>query len=246
MNARFYVPDALATGESVALPDEEAVHASRVLRLGAGAAVRIFNGLGEEFDATIVDAARDKVTVTVGERREATPEPRLGVTLVQAVPKGDKMDEVVRDAVMLGVAVVQPIVSWRCETTLAALERGRRRERWQRIAVASAKQCGRAVVPPVRDPMGFERYLESLDGDARPLMFVEPGASGGTLSLRELPEHPPSDVSVLVGPEGGWSLPEVEAGATRCRLVTIGGRTFRADVAGIVVVSALFARWGEF
>ena len=237
----------MTTGDRVTLPEEEATHASRVLRLGPGAGVRIFTGLGEEFNATVLETGRDRVAVLVGEPYGAVPEPRLGVTLVQAVLKGDRMDDVVRDAVMLGVSVVQPIVSWRCETTLAALERGRRRDRWQRIAIASAKQCGRAVVPPVRDPMGFERYLESVVETSGPgLMFVEPGASAAAISLRELPEHPPSEVTVLVGAEGGWSPPEVEEGGTCCRLVTIGGRTLRADVAAIVVVAALFARWGEF
>ena len=246
MHARFYVPDVVSPGERIDLPDDEASHATRVLRLGTGAAVRIFNGLGEEFEATLVEATRDRVRAEVGGRVEPVPEPRLGVTLVQAVPKGDRMDDVVRDAVMLGVSAIQPLVSWRCETTLAALERGRRRDRWQRISIASAKQCGRAVVPPVREPVGFERYLEAGTDAGMGLMFVEPGAASSTLTLSQLPEHPPAEVAVLVGPEGGWSPREVSEAESRCRLVTIGGRTFRADVAAIVVVSALFARWGEF
>ena len=85
-----------------------------------------------------------------GARNRASP-----LTLAQAVLKGDKMDDVVRDAVMMGVAAIQPIVTARSEVTRAALERGHRRERWQRVAVSSAKQCGRAVVPAVLEPVAF-------------------------------------------------------------------------------------------
>src|SRR5688572_1809601 len=112
---------------------------TRVLRLAAGAAVRVFNGRGEEFDATLEATSHDQATVLLGERRATAPEPRVEVTLAQAVLKGDKMDDVIRDAVMLGVSAIRPVLTWRCETTIAALERSHRRERWQRIAVSSAK-----------------------------------------------------------------------------------------------------------
>ncbi len=86
------------------------------------------------------------------ERAVPAPETRVPATLVMCVLKGDKMDDVVRDAVMLGATAIQPIVSERTEMGSAALARSRRVERWQRVAVSSVKQCGRAVVPPVREP----------------------------------------------------------------------------------------------
>lgn len=246
MNVRFYAPDAVAPGDRVTLSSDESQHMTRVLRLAAGALVRVFNGRGEEFDATLEGTSRDLATVLVGDRRPTTPEPHVEVTLTQAVLKGDKMDDVVRDAVMLGVAAIRPVLTWRCETTIGALERSHRRERWHRIAVSSAKQCGRAVVPAIHEPLGFEHCLDAtVTGEAPGLMLVEPGASGSALSLRALPEHPPREVSLFVGPEGGWTESEVARGAAVCRLVTIGGRTLRADMAPVVAMTALFARWGE-
>lgn len=232
----------------IALPDEEAQHLTRVLRLHAGAAVRVFNGRGAEFDGVVHLVARDRVEVRLDAAREAAPEPRVAVTLVQAVLKGDKMDAVVRDAVMMGVAGVQPIVTTRSEVSLATVRRGRRQERWQRIAVSSAKQCGRAVVPPILEPRQFDTATAALAHMrlAGPgLMFVEPSAAEDVLSLRDLDPTPPRETSVLIGPEGGWTAEEIERGSGTCRLVTLGGRTFRADAMPIVALTALFAVWRE-
>ena len=106
--------------------------------------------------------------LTLLEAREPVPEPCVAVTLGQAVLKGDKMDDVVRDAVMLGVADVLPVVSARSETTLAALRKARRVERWQRIAISSAKQCGRAVVPTVHEPARLTTIVEGGRPGMRP------------------------------------------------------------------------------
>ena len=249
MNARFYAPDADDDHLLVALPREEAHHLTRVLRLAPGDPVRVFNGRGGEFEGVVDRADRDGASVRVGARRSAAAEARVAVTLAQAVLKGDKMDDVVRDAVMLGAAAIQPIVTGRTEIALAALARGARRERWQRIAVSSAKQCGRAVVPRVLEPVAYQQMLEAISGMSLPspaVMFVEPGAAPGALPATEVDTHPPKEATVVIGPEGGWTAREIEDAAASCRLVTLGGRTLRGDVMAVVALTALFTRWGEF
>ena len=132
----------------------------------------------------------------------------MALTLVQAVLKGEKMDDIVRDAVMLGVAAVQPIVTARAETTVAALARGARPDRWRRVALASVKQSGRAVLPEIRRPL----TLESLLAEPQPaltLMLVEPGAGVVAEPISALRGQPvPQDAAILVGPEGGWTAEE--------------------------------------
>ena len=249
MSARFYSPDANASGDVVVLPDDEAQHLTRVLRLSAGDMVRVFNGRGGEFESVVEASAREGVRVRVGEPRASAPEPRLAVMLAQAVLKGDKMDDVVRDAVMIGVTSIQPIVTSRIEVNSAALERGHRRERWERVAVSSAKQCGRAVVPPVLEPVSLEFLIRTLLDSwlAGPsLLLVEPGASKAAVALGALDVEPPKSATVVVGPEGGWTPDEIEAASTVCRPVTLGGRTLRADTMALVALAALYARWGEF
>ena len=237
------------SGELIALPQEEAQHAARVLRLGVGAAIRVFNGCGGEFDATIETLTKQGVTVRVGEPRTAAPEPRVSVTLVQAVLKGDKMDDVVRDAVMLGASAIYPVVTARTEISLAAVERSSRRERWQRVAVSSAKQCGRAIVPTIAAPRGFDAVPEAITSLSIPspaLMLVEPSAADTAVPLGETESTPPREASLIIGPEGGWDEHELALAAQTCRLVSIGSRTIRADAMALVALSAVFALWKEF
>jgi 16S rRNA (uracil1498-N3)-methyltransferase len=249
VRARFFAPDAHATGAVIALPDDEAEHLTRVLRLQRGDDVIVFNGQGLAFEATVESARKDGAEVLLGPRCDAAPEPRVAVTLIQAVLKGDKMDDVVRDAVMIGVAAIQPIVATRSEVTHASIERSRRRDRWERIAVSSAKQCGRAVVPVILEPQPFEAVPTLVDERRLPgpaLMLVEPTAAAEVVSLGELDVPPPREVSVLVGPEGGWTPAEIAAASEQCRLITLGGRTIRGDAMALVAVASLFTKWGEY
>lgn len=249
MLPRFYVPAADATGRLADLPEDEAAHLTRVLRLRAGTPVRVFNGRGGEFEAVVEDAASGRVRVRVGAPHPAPRQPRVRVTLAQAVLKGDKMDNVVRDAVMMGVAAVQPIVTARAEVSLAALERGRRPTRWERIAIAAAKQCGRADVPPILAPRAFGDTLAALGHLTLPgpgLLFVEPAAAGRGLALGDLAAAAPRETTVVIGPEGGWEIEELERAAAVCQLVTLGARTLRADAMAIVALAALYAVWKEF
>ena len=249
MNARFYAPHAHESGDVITLPDDEAEHLTRVLRLKVGDALRVFNGRGREFEATVDHAGKGAVHVRLGSVAVAAPEPRVAITLAQAVLKGDKMDDVVRDATMMGAAEIQPIITARTEVTPASLMRGRRRERWERIAVSSVKQCGRATVPRMRDPIGFDELIDALGRMQLPLpglMLVEPNAAVETTPASELDLSPQRGATVLIGPEGGWTPAEVDRGASVCRLITVGSRTLRADAMCVVALSAFFTMWREF
>ena len=165
------------------LPKDEAEHLTRVLRLSVGDTVAIFDGRGHEFLARVASAARRDVRVQLLSRIEPAAEPPVPLTLAQAVLKADKMDEVVRDAVMLGVAAIQPLITKRSETTVAALMRGARRDRWTRVAIASVKQSRRATLPDIRTPLTLEAYLNEPSPPLS-LMFVEPGAGASARDPR--------------------------------------------------------------
>ncbi len=232
--------------EHVGLPRDEAEHLTRVLRLGPGDTVAVFDGHGHEYLARIVTASRRDVRVQVLAPRRAAPESIVQITLVQAVLKGDKMDEVVRDAVMLGVAAIQPVVARRSEVTVAAVLRGSRVERWRRVALASTKQCGRAVLPEVRMPLPLESWLGDPPAQAC-LMLVEPRTDVSVSRMGELRSRPvPDSVALLVGPEGGWETAECDlAAAHGVRLVSLGGRTLRAEAVAIAALAVLEFVWDE-
>jgi 16S rRNA (uracil1498-N3)-methyltransferase len=160
--------------------------------------------------------------------------------------KPEAMDDLVRDAVMLGVREIQAVVTTRAETTVAQLMKGARVERWRRVALASAKQSGRAVLPDIDTPLTFENWLS----EPRPeltLMLVEPRAGAEPESLDALRSmKPPSAAALLVGPEGGWAEREWrEAAARGIRLITLGRRTLRADAVPIAALSVLQFLWGD-
>jgi 16S rRNA (uracil1498-N3)-methyltransferase len=184
-----------------------------------------------------------------------------------AVLKAEKMDDVVRDAVMLGVTAIRPLVTARTEIAAAVIERGGRIARWQRIAIASAKQCGRAVVPAILDAATLHHALgapggapggtlaggPSTEGSGERsgmpprlrLLLLEPVISAEpTRTLQQVPRA--SAVELIVGPEGGWTESEVQsAAAAGAMLVTLGGLTLRADAVPLVAITALRVLWGD-
>jgi 16S rRNA (uracil1498-N3)-methyltransferase len=244
MPPRFFVPEIDPHARVIPLPAEEAAHLGRVLRLEPGARVSVFDGRGHEWDAEVAEVGRRHATVTLKAARTTAPEPRVPITLLLSVLKGEKMDDVVRDAVMLGAAAVRPIVSTRTEVSLSALTRGARAERWRRIAVASAKQCGRAVVPAIHEPETLESSLGRATAGAR-LVLVEPNAAGVEVrQLRDLAQ--PAAAELIVGPEGGWTGDELaRIGAAGGIGLRLGDRTLRADAVPLVAITALQAMWGD-
>jgi 16S rRNA (uracil1498-N3)-methyltransferase len=241
---RFYAPNFPASGEAQ-LSDDEGQHVARVLRLRAGEVVAIFDGAGREALARIASVTSRRVTVEVIEPRDAAPEPRVAVTLAQALLKSDKMDRVIRDAVMLGVAAVQPFVSRRTDVPFKAVTNGGRQGRWERAVIASVKQCGRAIVPPVHDTIAFADLLRSTMGQTR-LMLVEPAAGRDVVELTSLEGQRPSSAMVMVGPEGGWDPQEVaDAVAAGVTLLTFGARVLRADAAAAAVIPVLRYIWRD-
>jgi 16S rRNA (uracil1498-N3)-methyltransferase len=233
-----------AGDEHVTLPRDEAEHLTRVLRIGVGDTVAVFDGRGAEFLARVTVAARRNVQVQLLSRITPPEESLVHLVLAQAVLKGDKMDDVIRDAVMLGVAAVQPIVTRRTEATVAALIRGARLDRWRRIALASAKQSRRAVLTDICVPLTFETYLEEPTVALR-LMLVEPGPNAAIESVAALRrEQVPSHAALVVGPEGGWDERECAQGlAAGLRLISLGQRTLRADAVPVAAISVLQFLW---
>ena len=241
MPPRFFSDAVDAAAGTAWLSQEEARHLAQVLRLRAGDEIHVFDGAGREYLARVERLHHDGADVRLIEPRPAATEPRIALTLAQAVLKGDKMDDVVRDATMMGAAAIEPVVT---EHTLAHMKPGRAPERWRRIAIASAKQCGRAVLPRIGPGRTLAEWL-AVDRAERRLILVEPNASvsGGPLDSVGAPS---GSASMLVGPEGGWSAAEVDAAVkSGCVPITLGRRTLRADAVAIVGIAALQTVWRD-
>ena len=244
MLPRFFVPQAETTGSVVQLPDDEAAHLVHVLRLRAGDAIRVFDGRGREWHARVDDISKTHARVRLDASVTPSAEPHVKLTLAIAILKGDKMDDVIRDAVMLGVSRIAPIITERVEISPKVVERTSRIDRWRRIAVASAKQCGRSVVPEVRAPVEVAALFAEPSA-ARRVVLVEPGADVETVrKVQDLARA--DDAELFIGPEGGWTAPELEAAVGNgAVLATLGALTLRADAVPLVAITALRTVWDD-
>lgn len=242
MLPRFLADSIDSSGSSARLGDDETRHLSQVLRLGVGDDVAVFDGAGREFRARVERIARDGADLRLLGEVTAAPEPAVCLTLAQAALKGEKMDDVVRDATMMGVRAIEPVIT---SNTVAHMKPGGAPERWHRIAIASAKQCRRAVVPQIGAGMSVSDWL-ARDRSALRLLMVEPSSAVEGQTLSTLSGDRPESASLLVGPEGGWTAQEVQAAvAAGCRPVTLGRRTLRADAVPIIAIGVLQFVWGD-
>ena len=241
-NPRLYVDLPLAAGERVTLPEAAGHHVTRVLRLGAGDVLTIFDGCGGEYGATIARASRSVVEVDVGAHEAVDRESALVVELGQGICKGDRMDLVVRKATELGVRAIRPVVCERSVVKLDPVRAERRIAHWRAIAVHAAQQSGRTRVPEVAGVEGLDAWLARPDAGAG--IVLSPRAEASLSDLA--PPAPAMPVRLLVGPEGGLAPREVErarsAAFTELRL---GPRVLRTETAALVALSVLQACWGD-
>jgi 16S rRNA (uracil1498-N3)-methyltransferase len=255
---RFTITPERIAGGRVAFDRGESRHLSRVLRLRSGDTVLAADGTGREYTVRLETVGEQATGTVLGVAAGASESP-VQITLVQSVPKGDKMEAIVRAATELGVAHVVPVLTAR---TVVALEAGRWRDRarrWQRIAAEAAKQCGRAVIPTVSAPRPLADFLARdepaelqlcLWEDAATSAAPGPGperSSGRTLAASLPPSLPAgARIRLLVGPEGGLSRDEVESAQARgWTIVGVGPRILRTETAGPAIIAVLQARFGD-
>jgi 16S rRNA (uracil1498-N3)-methyltransferase len=243
---RFFAPPGgfAPDRSTVRLAQDEARHLHDVLRLERGDEVFVFDGEGREFRCIIEEIGRGQATLLVsGEVRPARPESRLRLTLAVALLKGEKFDLVVQKATELGVWRITPVVTKLADVRLRdEADGGRRVARWQRIALEACKQSGRARVPLVDVPVVYASLAESAPSDetiAWRVMFAERDGLGLVETIEKL-QAQVSEVTALVGSEGGWTDEEIAlAGRFGWSVVTLGGRTLRAETAAIAVTALL-------
>lgn len=221
---------------------DEARHLRDVLRLKEGDEVYVFDGQGREFRCVVSTSKRDTAELRIEvEVEPAKPESHLQLNLCVALLKGEKFDLVVQKATELGVKKITPLVTRYADIHLRdAADATKRVARWQRIALESAKQSGRAFVPEISLPLKFEA---ALDVDGLGVMFSERGGEGLKSLTRQDATHP---LTALVGSEGGWSDEEIESVRARnFHVITLGGRILRAETAAITVTALLQHLYGD-
>ena len=236
---RFFCPIPLQAHQTLTLPPDLAHYASRVLRLKDGADIVLFDGTGGQFDA-VVRLAGKTAQADVAAHHDIEVELPGRITLVQGLPSGDKMDWIIEKAVELGAHRLVPITAKRSVVQLNAERRAKRMKHWQRIAQSASEQCGRNRIMHVDEPVTLEVFLESGNA-AEPTLLCHPEAEQCLAQALENTH----DITLLVGPEGGWSPEEQRTAAQYgAKPLRFGTRVLRTETAGLALISAVSALKG--
>lgn len=255
---RCYIDAPLQVGAFVELPESVAAHLTRVLRLGLGARLVLFNGDGHDFEVELCAVEKRSAQAEIIAMREVNSESPLRLVLAQAVARGEKMDFVLQKGTELGAAGFVPLITERTEVRLDAERGEKRRAHWQGVIAAACEQSGRARLPRLaavstlsdwlaaRGTQGDEQGADNATQDLTPpLFYLDPDAA---LSLRELPAQARCNtVCFVIGPEGGLGERDLaQLQAAGAQGVRLGPRVLRTETAGLAVLAAMQALYGDF
>jgi 16S rRNA (uracil1498-N3)-methyltransferase len=236
--ARFFVSGERISDGKIYITDADAHHIARSLRMAEGDNVTVCDGEGLEYLCTLERIRDDECVCSILEKRQGQSEPRTGILLCMAYPKGDKLETVIQKAVELGATEIIPFESSRCIKRPKADKAEKQTQRLQRIAEEAAKQCGRSRIPSVCLPLSLEGMLDKIENVELKLLCYE--NEDGRSIKGALPDGIPQSIAVIVGAEGGFSGDEakriVERGAVS---VTLGKRILRCETAPSFALSAI-------
>src|SRR5690242_7368101 len=243
--ARFFLSQAnIKEGRGI-VHGQELTHLMKVLRLRAGDLVTVFDNSGWEHEAVIETLTNERGELKIVESHPSGREPAIPITLAVGLTKGEKLDWTIEKTTELGVTTIIPLSSNYTVPKLDPEKISKRAERWRKIAVSAAKQCGRSRIPEVRSLYSFEDFLSEPWPETLKLIFWE---NETEQSVRELFEKCRETKSVLlaVGPEGGFSKSEVElANAQGFQSVHMGRRILRAETAALAALTLVQFLWGD-
>lgn len=236
---RVHTRQSLKPGREARIGDKTAHYLRRVLRITTGQQIILFNGDGHDYLAEVVQPGKRELILSVLSRARAAGESGLDIRVVQAISRGERMDQTLQKCTELGAGSFQPLFSERVEVRLKAEKLQRRVEHWQAVVVAACEQSGRAVVPEVLDPLNFADWLDAACGGQ--CLVLAPRA-GTPLACAEIETW----ISLVVGPEGGFSDVELDLMEARgARPVSLGPRILRTETAAPAAVAVLQSRAGD-
>jgi 16S rRNA (uracil1498-N3)-methyltransferase len=237
---RFHCPQPLAIGLHIDLPETVAHHV-HVVRLAPGDTVTLFNGDGGEYTAVLQTVEKRRASAEIKAHTARDAELPYAVTLAQALPEASKMDWIIEKAVELGAAAIQPLAARRCVVRLSGERAEKKLAHWEGVIVAASEQSGRNRLAQLAPVDEFKDWIAQQDLHRR--VILTPRA---TESLADWARHqPPQALTIMVGPEGGFSEEEENLALAHGALaLSMGPRILRTETAALAALSMLAAVWG--
>jgi 16S rRNA (uracil1498-N3)-methyltransferase len=243
--ARFFLPTGQIKGHRATITGVELNHLRRVLRLRPQDRVVVFDDAGCEHEGIIHSLSEDRGEIEIVRSYQVNNESPLKITLALGLTKGEKMDWVVEKATELGVHTVVPFLSDYTIPKLNERKVAQRSERWQKIALSAAKQCGRVRIPEILALSEFRDLLETVSPDALRLLFWEKEREQRLSELKEA-RTTISELVAMIGPEGGLSGHEAALALGQgFKPVRLGPRILRSETAAVAALSAVQLLWGD-
>ncbi|NLQ24666.1 16S rRNA (uracil(1498)-N(3))-methyltransferase [Shewanella sp. S-1] len=237
---RIYQPQPLAINQQLNLDEDGAAHIGKVLRMGNGEHISLFNGDGNDYLAEIVDAGKKHVTVKLISCEANLSESPLNLHLGQVISRGDRMEFTIQKSVELGVNTITPLFSDRCGVKLNGERLEKKIQQWQKIVVSACEQSGRSQVPVVRPAMDLHDWCSEPTSALK--LNLHPRAAHGINGL----DLAHTRVRLLIGPEGGLSAEEIAMTETyQFTDVLLGPRVLRTETASLTAITALQLRFGD-
>ena len=240
---RIHVAATLAPGAVVALPPAAAHHLVHVLRAAVGDDIVVFRD-GVEFAAAVTRIDKHAVAVKLASGHAVDRETPLACVLAQAISSGERMDLTLQKAVELGIAGVQPLYSERSVVRLDTERAAKRVAHWRQVLISACEQCGRNLIPGLAPPVPVIDWLGALPavGAGELRVLLSPHA---TTRLADLPQ--PRSVTLLAGPEGGFTAVEADLAQQRGFVaLRLGPRVLRTETAALAALAAINTLWGDF
>ena len=237
--SRFFVPRGSVKGTAITVSGDEAHHIVDVMRLKVSDSVVTFDGLGREYTGVITRADKHSLVIEVKSVRESESASRARVTVIQAIPKREKIEYFIEKATELGVSVVSPVLTARTIPDWSDEKKASHVERWRKLAREASKQCGRLDVPEISKITGFRDLMAGITAkkEVKLIAALDYRAIPLKTALLDLNGAP---VIIAIGPEGDFTPEEIEmAVAQGFRIVSLGPRVLKSDTAGLFVLSVI-------
>ena len=242
---RFHIETPGSEVSHVRLSAEDSRHLVQVLRLGIGAVVHLFDGMGMEYEGRVASIDRGTVVVSIEVARRNRSESPLEMILLQGFLKEKKMDLLVRQATELGVSRFVPVFARRSVPRPEARRLESRFGRWEKIATEALKQCRRGRIPAIGPACGTDDALALVRHCALKIVFWEEGGRRLNEILADI-QPPVQSVALLMGPEGGWGAEEIAAAREAgFEVASLGPRILRAETATVAACALLQHRLGD-
>ncbi len=237
---RIFIEHELQCGQNLHLPKEAVRHISQVLRMRKGQQLWLFNGLGGSYLAELISVGKREAEVKLLEFNDRQRDSSLHITLAQGISRSQHMDYTLQKAVELGVAKIVPVFTEFGNVQLDERRRLKKIQHWQLIIISACEQCGRNSLPQLLEPISLAQWLEEDKNKLK--LFLHPEADN-RISNQDAKD---ASLSLLSGPEGGFSSSEVEQAVNSGYLpVDLGPRVLRTETAAAAAISACQVLWGD-